>query len=630
MKSLASPARKAVVVLSPLVAIAGVAAAHGGYFATSFGWTTLAFAWFAVVVVMLGAPRWGIFDRLWVVAGAGLCLYTFVSAEWAGSIDAAIQGAERTLVYVTGVAAALLILRRGDFSRWLGGLVLGAGCICVYSLATRLYPTHFGGFNTSDYRLFLPIGYWNALGIFAGIALLLGFGVAALGRVAWLRVTSAAAMVVLAPTIYFTFSRGALIAIAVGVVALFALSPYRLRLVSAAAAIGMAPATGVLLAWRSHGLTHRSSTLAAASHDGRRLALELAILVLVEAIVTVAFIFVSARLQVPRVVRRAFGVAVLVVVIGALAAVVVKYGSPPKIARHAYHSFVSTPTIPANLNNRFLSLSNNGRTVLWHSAWKEFAAHPVAGSGEGGFARWWLAHRTSPYFVLDTHDLYLQTLGELGAIGFALLTLFLGLPLVAAVRARRNPLVAPAFGGYVAYLAHAAVDWDWQMPAVSLLALFAAASIVAASRRRDPGPPPLPQPARIAIATASIVAATFAFVALIGNIALAGADLALVKGSGRTAAVDGAKAHRWVPWSTRALRDLGQGRVLIGQRRAGLAALRDAATKDPGDWQTWFDIAAATSGAEHRAALARARALNPQSPEIIFFLQYTAAPKKAK
>ena len=34
------------------------------------------------------------------------------------------------------------------------------------------------------------------------------------------------------------------------------------------------------------------------------------------------------------------------------------------------------------------------------------------------------------------------------------------------------------------------------------------------------------------------------------------------------------------------------------QKRSGLAALREAAAKDPGDWEIWFDIAAGTGGAE--------------------------------
>ena len=76
----------------------------------------------------------------------------------------------------------------------------------------------------------------------------------------------------------------------------------------------------------------------------------------------------------------------------------------------------------------------------------------------------------------------------------------------------------------------------------------------------------------------------------------------------------GAKAHRWAPWSAQALKDLGDGRLLLGEKRSGLAALRAAAAKDPGDWEIWFDIAAATDGSAHRRALARAKALNPLQP----------------
>jgi len=57
-----------------------------------------------------------------------------------------------------------------------------------------------------------------------------------------------------------------------------------------------------------------------------------------------------------------------------------------------------------------------------------------------------------------------------------------GVPVYAAFKARRHPLVPAAFGAYVAYLVHAGVDWDWEMTAVTLTALFIGASIVAAER----------------------------------------------------------------------------------------------------------------------------------------------------
>ena len=73
--------------------------------------------------------------------------------------------------------------------------------------------------------------------------------------------------------------------------------------------------------------------------------------------------------------------------------------------------------------------------------------------------------------VRDVHNLYLETLAEQGPIGLALLVAMLGIPLVGAWRARRIPIVPAAFGAYVAYLAHASIDWDWELTAVTIAAL---------------------------------------------------------------------------------------------------------------------------------------------------------------
>ncbi len=608
--------RSLAALLLPLIAVAGVGAAKGGFFATSFGWTGLAFAWATLIGVSLVAPRWGPLDVCWLGTAGSMCLFTFLSAVWAGSAGEAVNEGFRSLVYLTGVAGALVVLRRRDITRWLSGLVLGAAGVCAYGLATRIFPTHFSGFDSSDYRLFEPVGYWNALGIFAAIALLVALGVAALGRGAALRVLTATSAVVLAPACYFTFSRGAWFAVAAGAVVMFAFSPLRLRLISALILLGAAPAASVLLASHAPGLTHRGVTLASASHDGRRFALELLLLLVGQAAGAVVYVLALSRIEVAQPLRLAFAAVVVAVAIAALAGALAEYGSPITIARHGYDSFVSGSTTGTNLNGRLLSLSNNGRIVLWHAAWHEFSAHPAVGTGAGGFGRWWLAHRTTASFVEDAHNLYLETLAELGIAGFLLLVALLGVPLIAAVRARRSPLVAPALGGYVAFLVHAGVDWDWEVPAVTLLALFIGAALLAAARGDDPRPAPLGRPYRVAIGAAAAVAGMIALVGLIGNIALARSNSAVLNGNGSKAVAEAAKARSWAPWSVQALLDRGMGQIISGSKRSGLATLRQAAADDPGDWETWFEIAAATTGTEHRAALARAKALNPQSPEI--------------
>jgi len=610
------PWRSGVAFLAPLVAVAGVGAASGGFFPTSFGWTGLVFAWAVLVAMSLVVPRWGRLDVVWLGAAGAVCVFTFASSAWAASAGDAVNEGLRSLVYLVGVAGALVLLRGRDVERWLGGLVLGVSCVCLYALAHRLLPGHFGGFDSSEYRLYVPIGYWNALGIFAAIALLVSLGVAALGRSGTLRVCCALSAVVLTPTLYFTFSRGAWFALVVGTAAMFVLSPRRIRLVCALALLGAAPAICVLIASRSPALIHAGSTLAAASHAGHRVGPELALLALAQLAVGLIYVRILSPLTVSDRVRRGFGATVLALSLAALAAVFGRYGSPVTIARHAYHSFVSAPPGGADLNRRLFSFSNDGRIVLWHAAWKEFIAHPLVGSGAGSFGAWWLAHRTSSYFVEEAHNLYLQTLGELGIVGLLLLIWLLAVPLLAALRARRTPLVAPAAGAYIAFLVHATVDWDWQMPAVTLLALFIGAALVAAARRSGHAPRPLRRPSRIAIAVGGFIAAGVAFVGLIGNIALARSNTAFLAGNGAKAVREASTARRWAPWSAQALVDLGQGRVLVGSRAAGLAAFREAAADDPGDWEVWFDIAAATGGGERRAALARARRLDPASPEI--------------
>ena len=49
-------------------------------------------------------------------------------------------------------------------------------------------------------------------------------------------------------------------------------------------------------------------------------------------------------------------------------------------------------------------------------------------------------------------------------------------------RLRRAPLVATATGAYVAWLVHAAYDWDWELPGVTIVAFLCAGCALAAGR----------------------------------------------------------------------------------------------------------------------------------------------------
>jgi O-antigen ligase len=121
----------------------------------------------------------------------------------------------------------------------------------------------------------------------------------------------------------------------------------------------------------------------------------------------------------------------------------------------------------------FTPASIGDRASYWSAARATAAAHPFGGSGAGTFG---IVHQQAPY-ARDAHSLYLQALSELGVGGLLLVVAFLAFPLALAIR---RGLAAPA-AGLTVFVLHAGVDWDWQLPVLTLAALALAAD---ATRKR--------------------------------------------------------------------------------------------------------------------------------------------------
>jgi O-antigen ligase len=146
------------------------------------------------------------------------------------------------------------------------------------------------------------------------------------------------------------------------------------------------------------------------------------------------------------------------------------------------------------------------RWRYWEVAWADFRDHPWLGSGAGTFGDYWLVHRSTEAFSRTAHSLYLQSLAELGPVGLVLVVVALACPLLALTR-RRDPLVATAAAGYAAYAVHAGIDWDWQMPAVTLAGFFCGAALLVATRPRVS---PLGRRARFGLACVALGVAAVA------------------------------------------------------------------------------------------------------------------------
>jgi O-Antigen ligase len=628
------PRRLELVRAGPALVVAGFAAfvaalgaSNGGYFASSWSWALLVCLWISAIVVAVGSvPRIRGADLAAVLAIAALTILAWCSTLWETDTQALLD-AQRTLLYAAVVVAALLVIRRAAVPQLLGGVLGGIVLIGGYSMLERLAPDRFGEFDpVAGYRLAGTIGYWNGLGIFAAIGILLALGFAARGRSFAVRALAAPSLVVLAPTLYFTFSRGAWIALGIGLLAAIALDPRRLQLIMTGLLLAPAPALGVLVASRSDALTHRGSRLAAAVHEGHRLALALALLVAVAAVVAIGLGLAERRIVPRRRDRIAFAGVVAAFAVVAVALTFVRLGGPATIAHRAYDGFTAPPAATGNdLNKRLFSFSGNGRADLWHAAWRDYVHHPWLGSGAGSYEQWWLQHRPDAVKVRDAHNLYLETLAELGPLGLVLLFVVVGVPLVAAVRARAHPLIPAAAGAFAAWAIHAAVDWDWELAAVTSAALLCGTACVIAARRGNEKARPLSGRVRAAALAATVALVGVAFVGLVGNLASSESASAARDGNWHAAASQARRAIDWTPWSAQPWRLLGEAQLGAGNVAAADRSIRKAIGKDPGDWNLYFDLARATTGRVQLAALAAASRLNPRSPEIAEFRRELAA-----
>jgi len=277
-----------------------------------------------------------------------------------------------------------------------------------------------------------------------------------------------------------------------------------------------------------------------------------------------------------------------------LVAFVIHAGGPGKL----WSSFTAPlPASGGDLQQRLGSVSSNGRTEYWRVAWRETEAHPFLGGGAGTYERWWHQLRRTPFEARNAHSLYLETLAELGPIGLALLLAVVALPFIG----RRSPA---ALAGWTVFVVHAALDWDWQLPAVTLAAL--ACAVVAL-------PPGAERPlTRRGLWLAGLAPlAAFAIVVQVGNGALAHSEAAAGADHAAAAVREARRAHTWAPWSAQPWQQLGEAQLALGDTAGAASSLRHGLRLDPVDWSLWADLAEAATGAERAHAAAEAHLLNP-------------------
>jgi O-antigen ligase len=310
--------------------------------------------------------------------------------------------------------------------------------------------------------------------------------------------------------------------------------------------------------------------------------------------------------------RRLIAAALTVAAVAALIAGAIRAGGPTELLGHSVGAFREAPASQGRHSERLLTLSGNFRSDYWHVAWRQYRAHPLLGSGAGTFELYWNRDRKTIYGAKEAHSLYLETLAELGPLGLLLLAATLLVPFLALRRAP-GPLAAAAAGAYLAFLVHAGVDWDWEMPAVTVAGVLCGGSVIVAAG----GPAFALTRAWRTVAFAALgVLGAFSVLAFLGNSAVQASEEASARGNLAHAEERARAAVRWTPWSSTAWRVKGETELALHDRRAARHSVLEALRRDPHDWNLWYDLARASSGVERKHALAEAARLNPYSGEV--------------
>lgn len=427
-----------------------------------------------------------------LVGLAGLAAVTSLSIIWSLFPSDSWLEANRTVSYVAVFAAGIAAVRLAR-DRWAAVLigVLGAlTVICLYGLATKVAPGLLASDETYA-RLREPFGYWNAVGVTAamGAPLCMWLGTREQGRdqlaaLAW------PALGLFFVTILMSYSRGSILAVAVGIALWFAFVPRRLQslfLLLPALAI-----SAIVAAWAFSQSALSDDRIALSDREGSGVAFGVILVVGLAVLFACGLAIVHrARTRPPsqqahrRAAIAALVVAALIPLVSLAALASTDRGVTGTISDR-WHDLTHEQGTPSNDPGR-LTETGSVRTIYYGRALNVWRQHRFEGAGAGAFDKAQLRYRDNAAQGRHAHGYVHQTLADLGLLGLGVSLIALIAWLVAASaptglrRGRfRTPwgpertgmaalaLVAIVFG------VHSAIDWTWFVPAVAMTGFFAA------------------------------------------------------------------------------------------------------------------------------------------------------------
>ena len=425
------------------------------------------------------AAGWGLVARArpgaWI--GIGLLVafgaWCALSISWSISPDESWIEANRAWGYA--LAAGLAVVLGASLARAPEKTAVAftglATVVAAYALGGKVAPAVFDHAGEIS-RLRAPVGYWNALALFCALAVPLALRLVADERRGHWRIAALGALLVLVSTLALTYSRGGIAVMVLAVIVLVAFGPDRLRVacLSGIVVVGVVP--GLLVAFLRDDLTTDELASSARTDDG--LLLFVALLIgFVIALVLASMVWQAgaslrfspkASALLPRVAAGiGAGLALVLVVLAATGWLGDRLEgfTEPRAER------VTDPT-------RIVATTSGNRWVWWKEAAGATWDQPLVGYGAGSFPLVHLQYRKERLDVRQPHSVPLEFLSETGIVGAALVIGALALLGGAAVGRVRGAVgadrayAAALLAACAAYAVHVWVDWDWDIPAVTL------------------------------------------------------------------------------------------------------------------------------------------------------------------
>jgi hypothetical protein len=501
----------------------------------------------------------------------------------------------------------------------------------VLGLATRLLPHVFPvaeGLGSGP-RLRYPLGYWNANGVACGIAAALIPWLSRRTLTPALRWVAVACLPAMLLTLYFTYSRGGVLALLVAGGCLVALSHDRLWMLGTLA-IGVLGAAPAVLAVQARDSLADNVDNAAAVDQG----LTVLLILLAGTALTLGLFALMRRLarrrgaltgravaisRDPRALRAvAIGFTVL-----ALVAVLAVGG-------RAWDQFSSSDIeFPNQPQKHFGEASGGGRHDFYRVALDAFGEKPIGGNGAGTYQFSWVKLRSLDTPVHNAHSLYLEAFAELGLLGGLLVLGMVGFLLWTGISAWRHSSGiarernAALLAAALALAVGMAIDWFWEIAALGAVFFLASGALLAARcvqlASAGAGANGRGENRGVGFAIAGLALAWITALALIGPLLvdreIQSSQAAAVEGN-YGVAVEKADTGRSIePWAASPYEQLALLAEIEGDYATATAQISKAIDREEGNWLLYYLRAriqheAGEEGAA-RADRRRALELNP-------------------